>query len=62
MKGKIENGRIAITLTPKGIDTVAFTSADKKEALAFYIAISDELENFGRQIQNIAEKGDADDK
>lgn len=46
----VKNGKIAITLSPRGIDTIAFISSDKKEALNFYKAIETELQVFERAI------------
>jgi len=47
---KVENGRIALTLTPRGIDTIAFLSADKDESLRFYQIIQTAIEELERTI------------
>lgn len=44
------NTKIAITLSIKGVDTIAFLSADKKEAMDFYYLIQEELDSFQKVI------------
>ncbi len=48
-------GRVALTLSPKGIETIAFVSADKGEALSFYSLITDELNIFEQKIRRLCE-------
>lgn len=49
------NGRIAITLSQKGIDTVSFVSSNKVEALNLFLIIREELENFEDNIKKLIE-------
>ncbi len=49
------NGRIAITLSQKGIDTVSFVSSNKAEALNLFLIIKEELENFEDNIKKLIE-------
>jgi len=60
----IKNGRIAITLSPKGIDTIAFISSDKREALSFYSLIRDELNYFEEKVCQLCEstEGETNEK
>lgn len=46
----MKHGKLAITLTTKGIDTIGFLSKDKKESVALYVAIEEELNNFEQVI------------
>ena len=54
VKTSIENGRIALTMTPKGIETISFLSADKDEALSFYLLIRDSIDDFEKRIKQIS--------
>ena len=49
-QAKTSNARIAVTLTPQGIDYITFLSEDKQEALEFYQFIYRELEDLQKQI------------
>lgn len=51
----IYRGRIALTLRPNGIDTVAFISADKSEALPLYSFIRDELDSFDERVRRLSD-------
>ena len=43
------NGKIALAITPKGIETVAFVQ-DKKAALEFYTLIQEEIRTFESRV------------
>ncbi len=49
------SGRIAVTLSSNGIDTISFLSPDKKESLGFYLLIQEELKTFEEKIKAIAQ-------
>ncbi len=56
------NGRIAITLSPKGIDGISFLSSDRQAALNFYFLIQRELDVLEERIRVLIENHrEADD-
>ena len=57
----IYKGRIAITISPSGIDTVAFISANKSEALSFYSLIRDELDSFEERVRRLSDLVEGND-
>lgn len=44
------NQRIALTVTPDGVDAISFLSEDRREALEFYQEIQAEIEDFQQAI------------
>jgi len=49
------SGRIAITLSSTGIDTISFISIDKQKSLRFFISIQEELETFEKRIKTLTQ-------
>ena len=56
------NAKIALTISPNGVDTVAFLSSDKKEALNFYKLIEAEIECLQMSIRQIFTETESDEK
>ncbi len=52
----LTNGRLALILTPRGIDNVVFASSDRREALQFYLLIEEELKKFEETISQLVQK------
>jgi RecA/RadA recombinase len=45
------SGKLAITISPKGVDTISFISTDRGEALNFYLSIREDLDRLDESIR-----------
>jgi len=50
----LENSRIALTISPKGIETVAFLSTDREASLRLYSLLATALKEFEEKVKLIA--------
>jgi len=50
------NGKLALVLSPGGVDNIVFTSSDRKESLGFYLLIEEEIRKFEVNITLLAKK------
>lgn len=50
------HGKLALVLSPKGVDNIVFTSLDRKESLGFYLLIEEEIQKFEANFTLLAKK------